>query len=497
MCAPPLPRACHDAIVISIGSRQVRWPFALLALGALVAGVWIGGRWDKDGERDAVAAPAGGVTVVPGSRLRTTDHSATVTTVGKVSVHLLGRSVRGRPILAYELGDPLSRRHALVVGYVHGDERAGLAIVRELRARAKAISGVDLWVVPTTNPDGGAANTRQNARGVDLNRNFPAGWRRLPRGTFYSGTGPLSEPESKIAHALIRRLKPDVSIWYHQHAQLVDASGGDPAVERRYATLVGLPFKPFTRPPGSITTWTNRTYRGTTAFVVELPPGSLSPGSAARHARAVLALAEPARASAAAATTGASRLAIGQRRIPFSGRRMGEMAAYSVRHYGLNTFRIVGPHMIVEHWTDGNSFASAFNTFRQDVRDPELNELPGTCAHFVIDTSGRIYQLVDVRIMCRHAFGVNWTSIGIEHVGLSDAQVMGDARQLASSLALTAWLRCRFNIKVRDVLGHAETFGSPWLRERKRALLKNGTHSDMGPAAMRRYRALLGARRCA
>jgi len=470
--------------VISIGSRQIRWPFAVLALAALAAGVWIGGRGSDDGDRDAVASPAGVVSV------------ASAPARPDVRVHLLGRSVQGRPIRAYQLGDPLAQRHALVVGYVHGDERAGLAIVRELRARTKTISGVDLWVVPAMNPDGGTANTRQNARGVDLNRNFPAGWTPLPRGIYYSGTGPLSEPESRIAHALIQRLKPDVSIWYHQHAQLVDASGGDPAVERRYAQLVGLPFKQFTRPPGSITTWTNRTYPGTTAFVVELPAGSLSRASAVRHARAVLALAQPARASKAAATTAAALPAIVQRRIPFSALRLREMAAYSLRHYGLNTFRIVGPHAIVEHWTDGTSFASAFSTFSQDVRDPELHELPGTCAHFVIDRAGTIYQLVDLHIMCRQAFGVNWTSIGIEHVGLSDAQVMGDARQLASSLALTALLRCRYGIKVRDVMGHAETFGSSWLRERKRAQLKNGTHSDMGPAAMRRYRELLGARTC-
>jgi protein MpaA len=298
MCAPPLPGACHDASVISFGSRRVPWSFALLALLALVAGVWIGARGNEDSEAAAPVVAAAGIPA--------RDNTAGASVAGQVRVHLLGRSVQGRLIRAYELGDPLAPRRALVVGYVHGDERAGLAIVRQLRARAKTISGVDLWVVPTTNPDGGAANTRQNARGVDLNRNFPAGWTPLPRGTYYSGTGPLSEPESKIAHALIQRLKPDVSIWYHQHAQLVDASGGDPAAERRYANLVGLPFKRFTRPPGSITTWTNRTYKGTTAFVVELPAGSLSPASAARHARAVLALAARAQSGAAEARPRAS-----------------------------------------------------------------------------------------------------------------------------------------------------------------------------------------------
>ena len=56
--------------------------------------------------------------------------------------------------------------------------------------------------------------------------------------------------------------------------------------------------------------------------------------------------------------------------------------------------------------------------------DSELHELPGTCAHFVIDTDGTIYQLVSTSIMCRHTVGLNYTAIGIEHVGTSDAQIL-------------------------------------------------------------------------
>jgi beta-N-acetylhexosaminidase len=380
-----------------------------------------------------------------------------------------------------------------VVGYVHGDERAGLAIVRELRRRAAALRGVDLWVIPTTNPDGGAAGTRQNARGVDLNRNFPADWRRLPRGTFFSGSAPLSEPESKVTYALLRKLRPAVSIWYHQHASLVDASGGDPAVQRRYAQLVGLPYRRFTRPPGSITTWTNRTFRGTTAFVVELPAGALGAASAARHARAVIDAVRPPRALSARIP---ARPRIIWRPIPYGAARRREMTAYAQRHSGLATSRLIGPNAIVEHWTDGDSFASAFNTFAASAPDPELHELPGTCSHFVIDRSGRIYQLVALGLMCRHAYGMNWTSIGIEHVGRSDAAVLGDAAQLRASIRLTSWLRCRYDIAVGDVVGHAETYGSPWFRERVRKYLPLGPHSDMGPAAMRRYRALLSQRAC-
>jgi murein peptide amidase A len=205
-----------------------------------------------------------------------------------VSTQVLGRSVRGRPIRATRIGEgPVA---VLVTSCIHGDEPAGRAVMARLR-RASAPAGVSLWLIDPANPDGCAADRRQNARGVDLNRNFPYRWRPLPRGTYYSGTGALSEPESRALHAFLRRVRPAVSIWYHQHANLVDRSGGDPRVEGRYAALVGMSYRQFGRPPGSITSWQNTTFPADTAFVVELPPGSLRSAAAARHARAVLTLA--------------------------------------------------------------------------------------------------------------------------------------------------------------------------------------------------------------
>ncbi|MEA2444996.1 MAG: murein peptide amidase [Thermoleophilales bacterium] len=201
----------------------------------------------------------------------------------------VGRSVRGRRIVARVVGDPATVRRVLVVGCTHGDERAGIAITRSLRA-VRPAAGVALWLVDAFNPDGCAAHTRQNANGVDLNRNSPQGWRRLS-GAFYSGRAPLSEPESRAIHRLVTRLRPAITIWYHQHAALVDDSGGDRSIERRYARAVGLPFRRFTRPPGSITSWQNAAFPDATAFVVELPPGRLSGGAVAKHVSAVLALA--------------------------------------------------------------------------------------------------------------------------------------------------------------------------------------------------------------
>jgi protein MpaA len=201
---------------------------------------------------------------------------------------LLGRSVEGRRIEAVELGDPRAANKLLVVGCIHGNECAGLAIVHALE-RLQMPTGLDLWLIENLNPDGYAAGTRQNAHTVDLNRNFPWAWRPLT-GIYNSGPRPLSEPESRLAYRLILRVRPRISIWFHQHERVVDESGGDTAVERRFSELVGLPLRRLPREPGSAVGWENHRLPGTTAFVVELPAGAVSSAAAVRYARAVLTL---------------------------------------------------------------------------------------------------------------------------------------------------------------------------------------------------------------
>src|SRR3954451_19193630 len=129
--------------------------------------------------------------------------------------------------------------------------------------------------------------------------------------------------------------------------------------------------------------------------------------------------------------------AIVQRPIPFPAKRRAETAAYAQRHYGLNTWRLRRPHVIVEYVTATATFSSAWPTFAADVPDAELHELPGTCSHFIVDTDGTIYQAVQLGTICRHTVGLNYTAIGIEHVGLSDSQVLHNPRQLDASLRLT------------------------------------------------------------
>jgi N-acetylmuramoyl-L-alanine amidase len=184
--------------------------------------------------------------------------------------------------------------------------------------------------------------------------------------------------------------------------------------------------------------------------------------------------------------------AIVSKPIPFSAHRRAETAQYAARHYGLHTSRLVHPHVIVEHYTASTTLSSAWSTFAGDAPDPELHELPGTCAHFVIDRDGTIYQLVPLNTICRHTVGLNWTAIGIEHVGTSDASILQDPRQIAASLRLTLWLMHRYAISLPNVIGHSESLTSRYHRERY-APWRCQTHSDWSHADMQTYRARLAA----
>jgi len=202
---------------------------------------------------------------------------------------VIGHSVRGRPIVAHVLGPDAAPRKLLLVGCIHGNECAGIAILSAL-ARQRVPSGVQLWLVPEMNPDGSAADSRQNADGVDLNRNFPYKWERITDPTYYAGPRPVSEPETRAAMALIRRIKPAVTIWYHQHMDLVDMAGGDRGVARRYAQVSGMRATCLGFFAGSAPLWSNHLLPGTTSFVVELPAGPVGAAALSRHVRAVRAM---------------------------------------------------------------------------------------------------------------------------------------------------------------------------------------------------------------
>ena len=185
-----------------------------------------------------------------------------------VEKRVVGHSVRGRAIRAYRLGEP-GKRRVVLISSMHGDEQDTRQILRAL-TKGRAIRGIDLWLVPTYNPDGMARHTRKNARGVDLNRNFPYRWRDLD-GSYESGPRPKSEPETRAMMRFLRDVRPSRILSFHQPLHGVDTDTKNKKFARRVARKLHLPAKRFDCGGvchGTMTMWYNHEFHGA-ALTVE------------------------------------------------------------------------------------------------------------------------------------------------------------------------------------------------------------------------------------
>jgi murein peptide amidase A len=209
------------------------------------------------------------------------------------SAGVAGRPATGRPIALVQRGDPAIDGELLVFGCIHGDECAARGLQPLSNGCPDPAS--DTYVVPNLNPDGFALGTRLNGRGVDLNRNFPSGWEPIgQRGDpQYSGPRPFSEPETRLAAHIVERLRPEVTIWFHQHRAarpLVRAWGQSVPAAHRYAELARLPFRRLPWPAGTAPNWQNHRFPGTASFVVEMPQGPLPQRLESRLERSIVLL---------------------------------------------------------------------------------------------------------------------------------------------------------------------------------------------------------------
>jgi protein MpaA len=219
------------------------------------------------------------------------------TALAALAVSVVGHSVDGRAIEARSYGDPGASRAVLVVGVIHGNEGAGLKVVREFADRfGDRVHDVNVITIKTVNPDGLAANTRGNAHGVDLNRNFSVGWKPIPPSSgYYSGPKPFSEPETKAVKNLLKGVRPQVTVWYHQPfgRTLIPCDRRGRQVALRYARLSGLPARDcYPSPPGAATAWQDKKLHEK-AFVAEFPASGVTDAQARRHARALFEIAVP------------------------------------------------------------------------------------------------------------------------------------------------------------------------------------------------------------
>lgn len=388
-----------------------------------------------------------------------------------------GDSVQGSDLRAYRLGPRDADRVILVVGSTHGDETEGHEILRELRRESPERSAI--WLVESINPDGVAAGTRANPHGVDLNRNFPVDWQPSSDASsgYYSGPEPFSEPESLALARFVRRIEPDLTIFYHQPwNQVLGSCRGPDRVQRRYADLTGVEFacRGFEL-PGTATKWINRK-PGRRAFVVELAAGELPDSAAERHARAILDISRLRAERSPRANGHVNRPDWNNDPIPFGDGRKQQMAAYSDRHYGNRTWRLERVDQIVIHYTVTSTYQPVWNTFASN--DPVLGESPGVCAHWVVDKDGTIYSLVDQEIRCRHTIGLNHRTLGIEIVqeasNSPEQAILNRRKQRVAAQKLAAWLCQRYDLKVTDVIGHAMANDSRYFRDLQ------GWHNDHG-----------------
>lgn len=197
-----------------------------------------------------------------------------------IETRQIGTSIEGRAITAYRLGTP-GGKVVLAVGSIHGDEHAGIEIVEHVRDGAPIPADLDVWIIPTVNPDGNAIDYETNAAGVDLNRNFPSAWEPIDCQAFplnCAGPFPLSEPESQAVADFVTEVRPRVTVWYHAVGPVVDRATqfgvANPAVLTEYAQEVGYGVSTVSCGPGgctgNATQFQNETIEGSSAFVVEL-----------------------------------------------------------------------------------------------------------------------------------------------------------------------------------------------------------------------------------
>jgi len=156
--------------------------------------------------------------------------------------------------------------------------------------------------------------------------------------------------------------------------------------------------------------------------------------------------------------------------IVYPQQRKDEMAGYSLRHYGASSWRL-NPSMIVLHFTETDTASAARNGFAND--SPNLGELPGTCAHFIVAQNGDVWQIVPTSVRCRHAIGLNDKAIGIEIVQRTngnsshwaDQQILDRPAQIGAVLALIRSLQGEFGISASNIIGHATANDAPQFRD--------------------------------
>lgn len=180
----------------------------------------------RAGEPDRLPAPAGSYLTPDGILRRLAD----LCRAHAGEAERIATTIEGRCVWAFRFGPPAGRG-VFLLSLLHACEWVGALAVLDLAGRIAARHpDLPLTIVPIANPDG-AVRAREsavcgrlrfprgNARGIDLNRNFPSFHRREGFWAVWPwyrpGPSPASEPETAGIVELARRVRPAVSLSFH------------------------------------------------------------------------------------------------------------------------------------------------------------------------------------------------------------------------------------------------------------------------------------------
>lgn len=133
-------------------------------------------------------------------------------------------------------------KNILVIGVFHGDEPQGKFLIEQY---LKENNDTRLLFIPCLNPDGMAQNTRTNANGVDLNRNFPTqNWELTERNEFFGGESAGSEIETGFITEIIEIYNPKLILTLHAPFKVVNYDGNAQEISEKISQIINYPVEP-------------------------------------------------------------------------------------------------------------------------------------------------------------------------------------------------------------------------------------------------------------
>ena len=154
------------------------------------------------------------------------------------------KTVRNNTIELLETTNKNYKKTVLIIGVFHGEEPQGEYLIKEYLKTDLSKTKNKLLIVPCLNPDGRNENKRQNANGVDLNRNFPTrNWELTEKNEYYGGSAPESEIETDFMVDILANYRIDAILSIHAPFRIVNYDGPAEEIAKKVSEITGYPIQ--------------------------------------------------------------------------------------------------------------------------------------------------------------------------------------------------------------------------------------------------------------